>query len=191
MLARVLDTAAVGVAVVLGVIGVVAAPAQVLVGLGVGLVVGAVVDAAMVLRVSPVDGIRASVAPHASGLAAGAVATGGWLVVTGLTALLGPVSGVVTLLLAAVSMICWRVRRRRMPATVLETLSTRQLCSVWRHSDAALLDLPDGPTRREIVRIRGRLLNELERRDPAGFARWLHKDRGADSDPSHYLTTDQ
>lgn len=191
MPARVLGTAAVGVAVVLGVIGVVAAPEQVLVGFGVGLVVGAVVDAAMVLRVSPVDGIRASVAPHAGGLVAGAVATGGWLVVTGLTALFGPTSGVVILLLAAVSMICWRVHRRRIPATVLETLSTRQLCSVWRHSDAALLDLPDGPTRREIVRIRGRLLNELERRDPAGFARWLRNDLGAHSDPGHYLITDQ
>lgn len=168
MLARALGTVSVAVALVLGAIGAVVAPTQALTGVGVGLVVAAVV-AVMAPPIGPDNGARAPLAPHASGLVAGAVTIGGWLAVTGLKALLGPASGVVTLtlLLAAALMIWWRLHRRRAPA-MAKALSTQQLCRAWRRSGSALRDMPDGPARREIVRVREHLLNELERRDPPG-----------------------
>jgi hypothetical protein len=51
-----------------------------------------------------------------------------------------------------------------------------------------LLDLPPGPARWEIARMRQCLLDELERRDRDGFSRWLEAGGCASSDPSRYLT---
>ena len=54
----------------------------------------------------------------------------------------------------------------------------------------ALREGPDGPGRVELVRVRAGLLDELERRDHAGFTRWLEAGPGAVGDPGRYLSSD-
>jgi hypothetical protein len=70
-------------------------------------------------------------------------------------------------------------------------VTTSQLCGAWQRSYWLLLDLPPGPSRDEVVGLRRDLLDELERRDPTGFHRWLHTEPRAGSHPGHYLTADQ
>ena len=77
------------------------------------------------------------------------------------------------------------------PQVVPGELSTPELCLAWRRSYFALLNVPAGPGRCEIVRIRERLLDEIERRDRDGFTRWLETGARAGSDPGRYLTTDR
>jgi hypothetical protein len=167
----------------------------------------------------PRAGLTAGADPRA-GLTAGAVTVGGWLALTGLVAVLGPASGAVilALLLAAIALTWRRLHRQlhrrlgpqrglalpgRSPArrgvsrvspralpSAPEALATPQLCLAWQESYLALLTLPPGPARSQIVRVRERLLDELERRDPDGFTRWLDAGADAGSDPGRYLTTD-
>lgn len=68
-------------------------------------------------------------------------------------------------------------------------LSTPQLCLAWQHTYFALLELPPGTPRDEIVRVRQRLLDEIERRDPEGFTRWLDTGARAGSNPGRYLAS--
>lgn len=68
------------------------------------------------------------------------------------------------------------------------TMSTRQLCLAWRVTYAALQITADGDTRRRIVSARVALLDELERRDQQGFARWLQAGARAGGDPGRFLT---
>lgn len=71
--------------------------------------------------------------------------------------------------------------------TFLE-LSTLQLCETLRRS---YLPLPNDPPEQgewERVRLRGQLLDEIERRDPEGFHRWLATLPPAGSDPGRYLS---
>ena len=137
------------------------------------------------------------------------------LVLTGLGTLLGPASGVVifTLLLLAAPL-AWPWLRRRYgqspardswaaerpevvpaaeqpPPPVPEALSTPELCLAWRRSYLALLDVTSSPARCKIVRLRQCLLDELERRDPDGFTRWLDTGARAGSDPGRYLSPDR
>lgn len=67
--------------------------------------------------------------------------------------------------------------------------STQELCAAWCSSYWVLRELPPGPGRVQLVCIRECLLDELERRDPAGFHRWLDTGARAGSDPSRFLTT--
>lgn len=70
-------------------------------------------------------------------------------------------------------------------------VSTAELCVTWRRTYWVLLDLPPtGPERDLVIDARRRLLNELERRDPVGFARWMQTEPRACSDPGRYLTAD-
>jgi hypothetical protein len=71
----------------------------------------------------------------------------------------------------------------------LESMSTGDLCLAWRRSYLALPDLPAGSEHLagEITRARAALLDELERRDPAGFTRWLAAGARASSDPARHL----
>jgi hypothetical protein len=62
------------------------------------------------------------------------------------------------------------------------------LCLAWRRSHWLLQSLREGPARAELVLTRGRLLDELERRDPVGFQRWLHGGAPASTDPLPCLT---
>lgn len=129
------------------------------------------------------------------------------LVVAGLTVLLGPMTLFVIPLLVAAGV--WWYRRRRaaarlrggpltatklaptpppVPQIDAATVPTHVLCAVWQRTYWLLRDLPAvSPDRQVVINIRGRLLEEFERRDPDGFGRWLHTDPRACSDPGRYL----
>ena len=76
-----------------------------------------------------------------------------------------------------------------LPAITPGRASTPQLCVAWRRSYWLLHDLPQGPARCDVVAIREAILDELERRDPAGFQQWLQAGARAGSDPRRYLIT--
>lgn len=76
------------------------------------------------------------------------------------------------------------------PASSLGTLSDAELCSAWRtsfitlqrhHTDADL------ERRAQLIHLRQHYLDELERRNPAGFHRWLYTGARPASDPSRYI----
>lgn len=69
-------------------------------------------------------------------------------------------------------------------------LSVRALGQEWVRSSAALPATGDPVARQELVRRRQEALDELERRDPAGFARWLADGATVDSDPAEYVSGD-
>jgi len=72
----------------------------------------------------------------------------------------------------------------------LSALSTPQLCLTWRSSYLRLHRATSCPAVAELVLLRQRVLDELERRDPAGFGRWLSTGARAASDPSRYVGRD-
>jgi hypothetical protein len=74
------------------------------------------------------------------------------------------------------------------PMTAAADLTTGALCLAWRRSYVKLQQSTDEPTRQRVVRLREQYLDELERRDRAGFARWLGSGARAGSDPQRYLT---
>lgn len=69
-------------------------------------------------------------------------------------------------------------------------MSTQELCLAWRQSFSQLQHTPLGPAREHIVNTRSSYLDEIERRDPDGFAQWLHTGARAGSDPSRYVADD-
>jgi hypothetical protein len=69
----------------------------------------------------------------------------------------------------------------------LDKLSTAQLCTALRRSYQPNVCLPE-VTDWTRVQIRGYLLDEIERRDPEGFARWMATTPQPGSDPSGYLS---
>ena len=69
-------------------------------------------------------------------------------------------------------------------------LSVRALGQEWVRSSGSLARVQDPATRQELVRRRQEALDELERRDPAGFARWLDSGATVDSDPAEYVSAD-
>ncbi|GAA1880746.1 hypothetical protein GCM10009836_72590 [Pseudonocardia ailaonensis] len=68
-------------------------------------------------------------------------------------------------------------------------ISTAALCLAWQRSYWVLQDLP-ADRRCEVAAVRQSLLDEIERRDPSGFRRWLDAEPRANSDPRRHLTTD-
>jgi hypothetical protein len=73
------------------------------------------------------------------------------------------------------------------PLPPVSTLSTGELGREWVRTTTALSGGLAPRTRQAIVARRQETLDELERRDPAGFARWLAGAPLADSDPSGHL----
>jgi hypothetical protein len=67
--------------------------------------------------------------------------------------------------------------------SALRALSTLQLCEALRCSHLPCPDDSPEQTEWARVRMRGHLLDEIERRDPAGFSRWLVTVPRAGSDP--------
>ena len=129
---------------------------------------------------------------------AGAATVGVLLVLSG-TAVLG--GAVLTLVIAGVAVgtgtVVWLVRSSprtsasaaaaRQPAVPLppvSSLSTEALGREWVRTTTALSGPLDAPTREAIVVRRQQTLDELERRDPDGFARWLSGVPLPGSDPS-------
>lgn len=64
-------------------------------------------------------------------------------------------------------------------------MSVEELCRVWRESGLALHRTTDARDRQTVAEVRRLCLDELERRNPDGFQRWL--DAGAPADPGAFL----
>jgi hypothetical protein len=180
------------------------APGVVAVGVA-GFLAGLV--AAAVARDTPGHTLRSTV--EAAALAtAGTVGT--LLVVSGTAVLVG---AVVTIGLLAAAVLAWLLfgRQRLDPPTVRPSrvpaadvvplavlgepadigpvagLSTAALGREWLRTTAALAARLDATARRAIVERREATLDELERRDPAGFARWMAGGPAPGSDPAEYV----
>ena len=74
--------------------------------------------------------------------------------------------------------------RPAVPLPPVSALSTEALGQEWARTTTALSGPLDARTREAIVLRREQTLDELERRDPDGFARWLSGLPLAGSDPS-------
>ena len=73
--------------------------------------------------------------------------------------------------------------------SVLPSLTTPALCREWLRSLVVLRAVVGPAALDDVSRLRRRYLDELERRDPAGFARWLDADTGAAGhSPEPYLS---
>ncbi len=77
---------------------------------------------------------------------------------------------------------------RVLPPNPTRDLPTDELCLVWRRSYFQLQRAADEHTRQRIIRARQECLDELERRDRAGFARWLASGARAGGDPRRFLS---
>jgi len=76
------------------------------------------------------------------------------------------------------------------PASRLRAMSTEGICVAWQRSYWRLLDRPPGSRPLAVVHLRASLLDELERRDPDGFARWLETEPRPVSNPGPFLAAD-
>ena len=201
---RVLSAAAVGLGLVVGAIGIVTVPEMVPWSVVIGVVVGGGVGLGA-FEMAKTTSQRAAPACRDLGLLAGAAATALCAVIVGLVSLLGAAGGPVILFLALAGLPwSWRELRRDrggaprstpdrpvfLPVVAAE-VPTAELCLAWRRSYLSLLDLPPGPARDRVVSLRRELLDELERRDRAGFGRWIDTGARAGSDPGRYLSTDR
>jgi hypothetical protein len=152
------------------------------------------------------DGGRAA-ASEAAWKAAAATAAVIFLV-TGLVVLAGGAGAAVVISLAVVTggvrwlRTVWMPRRARarttdaVPGTgspapawqpPVSLMSTPDLGSEWLRTTAAVVRSVGPSERQDIIRRRQETLDELERRDPGGFARWLAAGPGAGSDPAAFV----
>ena len=69
----------------------------------------------------------------------------------------------------------------------LRSLSTPQLCALWRKSSAGLRAATTPAALASVVAARGLLLDELERREPHVMAEWLEAGAVDPDGPSVYL----
>ncbi|MDQ7810723.1 hypothetical protein Q5425_43960 [Amycolatopsis sp. A133] len=69
-------------------------------------------------------------------------------------------------------------------------LPTDELCLAWRRSYLALHRATDEEARYRLIQRRQKYLDEIERRDRAGFERWLSSGARASGDPRRYLAVD-
>lgn len=81
--------------------------------------------------------------------------------------------------------------KRLDPPLPVSLLPTPALGGEWMQTTAALAGRLDPAARQEVVRRRAEALDELERRDPAGFTRWLTAGRGPHSDPADFVRGDR
>jgi hypothetical protein len=72
-------------------------------------------------------------------------------------------------------------------APAVEAMTGPELCMAWRRSFVELESADSAETRAAIANFRHRLLDELERRNPAGFEDWLASGARAPSDPARYI----
>jgi hypothetical protein len=159
------------------------------------------------------DGGRAAALEVAWMAAAATAAT--IVLVTGLVVLTGGVAAAVLIGLAAVTcglmwlLMIWRPRRAggRSPAAArgggsavprapawqppVSLLPTSDLGTEWLRTTWALAGQVAPGERQDIIRRRQETLDELERRDPDGFARWLAAGPVAGSDPAAFVRGDR
>lgn len=129
----------------------------------------------------------------------------GWSII-GLSALLGGIGGLAGLLvvLTAPEVLGWvkqtarRALARLTPGPTeanlahpdLRQLPLIDLCRRWCASHLELRRLQHArqvAPLAALISARASYLDELERRDPAGFDRWLTSAAGSDGDPRHYI----
>ena len=67
--------------------------------------------------------------------------------------------------------------------------SERELCHAWQRTYVQLQRHTDAAWTEHLAQTRRTYLDELQRRDPTGFAAWIASGARAASDPSRYLTT--
>ncbi|MGY1707223.1 hypothetical protein ACI79C_21895 [Geodermatophilus sp. SYSU D00697] len=113
----------------------------------------------------------------------GAVALGVWAVRGGRSALAGPGVPMADPFRPADV----PARPADVPVRPVADLSTGELGREWVRTTAALGGRLDPRTRQALVTRRQETLDELERRDPAGFARWLAAGPFPGSDPAGHL----
>ena len=82
------------------------------------------------------------------------------------------------------------VRARMTPDMVPDITSPEVFTENIRRETAALAETREPVARQRLVRRRQEALDELERRDPEGFARWLSAGATVDSDPAEYVSGD-
>jgi hypothetical protein len=70
-------------------------------------------------------------------------------------------------------------------------MATSDLGSEWLRTTSALARQLGSGERQDIIRRRQETLDELERRDPGGFARWLAAGSAAGSDPAAFVRGDR
>ena len=159
---------------------------------------------------SPGGGSRAALD---AGVRAAAWTAGALLVLTGVAALAGGLAAVLAGAAVGAAVLAVRVRRAgrvaaaaappagpapARPAPVgpagptllmppVGGLSTRAVGDEWLRTTALLDARLDPVIRRAIVARRESLLDELERRDPVGFARWLADGPVPASDPAEHV----
>jgi hypothetical protein len=83
------------------------------------------------------------------------------------------------------------VRAAALARPPVRDLSLEELGREWQRTAAALSTTTDPAAREQLVRRRQEALDELERRDPAGVARWLSGGATVDGDPARHLRGDQ
>jgi hypothetical protein len=83
------------------------------------------------------------------------------------------------------------VRAALLAQPPLQDLTLAELGREWQRTAAALESTTDPATREVLVRRRREALDELERRDPAGFTRWLTGGSTVDGDPARHLRGDR
>jgi hypothetical protein len=79
--------------------------------------------------------------------------------------------------------------RRPPDAPPVRALPTSALCWEWRRSYLAVTRASEPDELTRIAALRAAYLDELERRNPVGFRRWLASGARAASDPGRYLTS--
>jgi hypothetical protein len=133
-----------------------------------------------------------------------AATVGGLLVLSGCVVLAGgavatALTGCVVAGVAARWALRSWARRRTSGATVVplgglggpvQTMTVEELGREWLRTSAALAGTREAVVRRALVDRRQEALDELERRDPVGFARWLTEGATVDSDPTRYVSGD-
>ncbi|SDO45145.1 hypothetical protein SAMN05660199_02024 [Klenkia soli] len=114
-----------------------------------------------------------------------ATALAGWAVVSVGLAVVGG-AGV-----GAVAVRAWRRRAASSAAAPVlppvTTLSTDLLGREWLRTSSALGGPLAAATRQAVATRRQDTLDELERRDPAGFARWLADDSPVSRNPAEFV----
>ncbi|MCA0144692.1 hypothetical protein [Blastococcus sp. LR1] len=78
----------------------------------------------------------------------------------------------------------------RGPVPTVDELSTGDLAEEWLRSGSVLQGALAPAARQGLVARRAQVLDELERRDPAGFARWMAAGPLASADPAGYLRSE-
>ena len=77
------------------------------------------------------------------------------------------------------------------PPARIERMPIDELCSAWRNSFLLVRAGSSPSVIEQIAKVRCRYLDELERRDPIGFRRWIDSGARAAGDPSRFIRDDR